>query len=130
MASKRPKKQFESIIILELAYGAACALQGGRAPEDYARALRCNSAGPFQICFLRDWRVERKTEGQKREAEHSQHLASRVKQKDSDSEETARVKLLHNAILALGEGCNTLLMFASFSSSVLLICTSYTHLVK
>ena len=27
--------------------------EGGRAPEHYARALRCNMAGPFQICFLR-----------------------------------------------------------------------------
>ena len=26
---------------------------GGRAPKHYARALRCNTAGPFQICFLR-----------------------------------------------------------------------------
>ena len=26
--------------------------KGGRAPEHYARALRCNTAGPFQICFL------------------------------------------------------------------------------
>ena len=26
---------------------------GGRAPEHYARALCCNTAGPFQICFLR-----------------------------------------------------------------------------
>ena len=30
---------------------------GGRAPEHYARALRCNMAGPFQICFLRAWYV-------------------------------------------------------------------------
>ena len=27
--------------------------QGGRAPEHHARALRCNAAGPFKICFLR-----------------------------------------------------------------------------
>ena len=27
----------------------------GRAPKHYARALRCNMAGPFQICFLRAW---------------------------------------------------------------------------
>ena len=26
---------------------------GGRAPEHYTRALRCNAAGPIQICFLR-----------------------------------------------------------------------------
>ena len=26
---------------------------GGRAQEHYARALCCNTAGPFQICFLR-----------------------------------------------------------------------------
>ena len=26
--------------------------EGGRTPEHYARALRCNTAGPFQICFL------------------------------------------------------------------------------
>ena len=48
------KKQFESSSILELGYRAACGGRGGgRALEHYACALRCNTAGPFQICFLR-----------------------------------------------------------------------------
>ena len=47
------KKQFESSSILELGYQAACGGRGGRrAQEHYARALCCNTAGPFQICFL------------------------------------------------------------------------------
>ena len=54
MASKQPKKQLESSNILELGYRVAGEGRGGgRAPENYARALRCNTAGPFQICFLR-----------------------------------------------------------------------------
>ena len=45
---KRPKKQFESSNILELGYQAACGGRGGgHAPEHYAHALRCNTAGPF-----------------------------------------------------------------------------------
>ena len=55
MPSKRPKKQFESSSILELGYRAACGREGNWVcPRTLcARALRCNTAGPFQICFLR-----------------------------------------------------------------------------
>ena len=51
MASKWAKKQFESSNI-RIPGGVWWGGEGGRAPEHYARALLCNTAGPFQICFL------------------------------------------------------------------------------
>ena len=46
-ATTASKRQFESRT------GRWVGRGGGRTPGHYARALRCNTAGPFQICFLR-----------------------------------------------------------------------------